>query len=218
MTIDAVPTTPGRPAVVWDMGGIMYRYFTEILAERAAVEGWPEVPIGPTGPLPDPAYAAMDAGELLEHDYLGVVRRRLADVGVVVDPVSEIDWSIQARGRTWALIRALHEAGHPQALLTNDASKWLGASWWETWEPIGWFDAVVDVVTVGVRKPAPEPFLATTRALRLDPPACLFVDDMRVNCAGAEAVGMRSHHVDIRDPDGSIDALAARLGIALPTR
>jgi putative hydrolase of the HAD superfamily len=204
-------------AVVWDMGGIMYRYFTEILVERSTQERWPQVPLGPTGPLPDPEYAAMDAGEILERDYLAVVRRRLAATGVDVDPITEIDWSQQARASTWSLIRALHGAGHPQALLTNDASKWLGERWWETWEPVAWFDDVIDVVTVGVRKPAPEPYLAAAEALQLPPSACLFVDDMRVNCAGAEAVGMGSHLFDVRDPEGSIATLASRLGITLPS-
>ena len=211
---DATPSD--RTAIVWDMGGIMYRYFTEILAERAEVERWPTVPLGPTGRLPDAEYAAMDAGEMVEPEYLGVVRRRLAAAGVEVDPVNEIAWSEQAREPTWTLIRALSEAGHRQALLTNDASKWLGERWWETWAPVSWFDAIVDVVTVGVRKPAPEPYLAAAEALDLPASACLFVDDMRVNCDGAEAVGMASHHFDIRAPERSIGELAERLGVTLP--
>lgn len=209
-------TTPDRTAVVWDMGGIMYRYFTEVLVERAEAEQWPTVPLGPTGRLPDPDYVMMDAGEVLERDYLAVVRRRLAASGVEVDPVNDIVWSAQARERTWQLIRTLHGDGHPQALLTNDASKWLGERWWETWEPVAWFDAVIDVVNVGVRKPAPEPYLAAAEALEVPPSSCVFVDDMQVNCAGAEAVGMGSHRFDIREPRRSIDALAERLGVGLP--
>jgi putative hydrolase of the HAD superfamily len=206
-----------RPAVVWDMGGIMYRYFTEVLLDRAAAESWPidGLPLGPTRPAPDPDYEAMDRGDIDEREYLAVVRARLATVGVDVDPVATIDWSQQSRPETWRVIAAAHRAGHPQALLTNDASTWLGARWWETWEPASWFDELVDVTVVGVRKPAPEPYLAAARALDLPTSACLFVDDMRVNCAGAEAVGMASHHLDVRDPAGSLSALAHRLGLQL---
>lgn len=210
------PTTSERTAVVWDMGGIMYRYFTEILAEQAEADGWPTVPLGPTGRLPDPDYAAMDAGKLEEKEYLDIVRQRLAASGIDVDPVNEIAWPEQARQHTWSLIRALHESGHPQALLTNDGSKWLGDRWWETWEPAGWFDALVDVVTVGVRKPAPAPYLAAAERLDLAPSSCVFVDDMRVNCDGAEAIGMSSHLFDIREPTRSIDVLAERLNVHLP--
>lgn len=81
---------------------------------------------------------------------------------------------------------------------------------------MSWFDQILDVVTVGVRKPAPEPYLAAAEALGLPAAACLFVDDMQVNCDGAEAVGMASHRFDITDPDGTVVALAARLGISLP--
>lgn len=214
------------PAVVWDMGGVMYRYFTEVLLDDAAARGvdLDVTPLGPTGPVVDVDYALMDAGEIDEGEYLARVRRRLAATGVAVDPVAAIDWSRQRRTVTWNLIEAIHDSSRPQGMLTNDASKWLGERWWETWPGIHLFDAVIDVVQLGVRKPAPGPYLAAAEALELPPEACLFVDDLRVNCEGAQAVGMASHHVDIRDPEGAIASLAARLGVggtggdALPAR
>lgn len=205
------------PALVWDMGGIMYRYFTEVLLDLAAERGWDleGVALGPTGPVPDPAYDRMQRGAIDEHDYLDEVRGRLRTAGVDVDPVSAITWSEQQRPEVWAVIAAAHAAGHPQAVLTNDATRWLGESWWETWPPARWFDTLVDVATIGVRKPAAEPYLAAAGALGVAPDACLFVDDMAVNCAGAEAVGMASHWLDVRDPVGSMERLAARLGLVV---
>lgn len=44
-----------------------------------------------------------------------------------------------------------------------------------------------------------------------NPEDCLFVDDMRANCIGAEAVGMASFWFDITDPTGSLDRLRAQL-------
>jgi FMN phosphatase YigB (HAD superfamily) len=207
-------TTPTvLPALVWDMGGIMYRYFTEVLLEQAAANGWPVdgMPLGPTGAVEDPEYDAMNRGEIDEPGYLAVIRQRFAAAGIDVDPMTAIHWPDQSRPETWAVIRAAHAASHPQGLLTNDASKWLGPNWWETWEPARWFDHLIDVEQVGVRKPAPEPYLAAAAALGLAPVDCLFIDDMIVNCAGAEAVGMSSHHVDIRDVAGSMERLAKRL-------
>jgi FMN phosphatase YigB (HAD superfamily) len=201
------------PAIVWDMGGIMYRYFTEIVLEISDEQGWglDEIPMGPTGPTADAAYQRMLVGEIDEHEYLDLARRRLTDAGRPFDPVAEIDWSVQARPAVWRVIELAHEAGHPQAVLTNDASRWLGERWWETWPPARWFDEVIDVASIGVRKPAPEPYLAAARALDLEPRQCLFVDDMTVNCDGAEAVGMASHWVDIRAPESSMEALTRRL-------
>ncbi len=208
-------TSRPLPAVVWDMGGIMYRYFTEVVADLAAARGWPldGVPLGPTGTSPDAAYEAMTQGRIDEPTYLEIVTERLRDIGVEVDLREEIHWPDQTRPRTWEVIAAVAAARHPQALLTNDATAWLGHGWWNSWEPAGWFDELVDVATVGVRKPAPEPYLAAADALGLPTSDCLFVDDMVVNCRGAEAVGMASHHVDIREADASLQRLARRLGL-----
>lgn len=211
--------TTALPAIVWDMGGILYRYFTEVLLEWAPQRGWQidDVALGPTSAVADPDYAAMMAGRIDEHEYLEIVRARLLRAGVDIDPTAVIDWPQQERRTAWHVISTAHRAGHPQALLTNDASKWLGERWWETWEPASWFDQLVDVTTIGVRKPAPEPYLAAASALELRPQDCLFVDDMVVNCQGAEAVGMASHHVDIREPDAALARLAERLGLDLPS-
>jgi putative hydrolase of the HAD superfamily len=72
---------------------------------------------------------------------------------------------------------------------------------------------MIDVSMIGVRKPAPEPYLAAATALNVAPSECLFVDDMPANCHGAEAVGMESHLFDILDPAGSIDRLLTRLQV-----
>ncbi len=202
-----------RPAVIWDMGGIMYRYFTEVILDFAAERGWnlDGVAMGPTGPVGDPAYDRMQQGQIDEHDYLDDARGRLWAAGLDIDPVAAITWADQRRPEVWAVIEAAHAARHPQAVLTNDATRWLGDAWWETWPPAAWFDELVDVATIGVRKPAPEPYLAAARALGVEPAECLFIDDMVVNCEGAEAVGMGSHWVDIRDPVASMEQLAKRL-------
>jgi HAD superfamily hydrolase (TIGR01509 family) len=204
---------PALPAIVWDMGGIMYRYFTEVMLEMSSERGWglEEIPMGPTGPTSDEAYQRMLVGEIDEHEYLDLVRGRLAEAGRPLDPVAEIEWDVQARPEVWRVIELAHGAGHPQAVLTNDASRWLGQRWWETWPPAQWFDEMIDVASIGVRKPAPEPYLAAARALDLEPGQCLFVDDMTVNCDGAEAVGMASHWVDVRAPEASMEALTRRL-------
>ncbi len=150
-------------------------------------------------------------GDLDEPDYLVVIRGRLVAEGIDFDPPTELDWLGQTRPETWSAIERISEKGHRQALLTNDASKWLGDDWWETWPERKWFEAIVDVMTVGHRKPAPEPYLAVADALGVPPAECLFVDDLLVNCRGAEVVGMRSHLFDIADPQGSIDRLMESL-------
>lgn len=200
------------PHVVWDMGGILFPFFTEMMIEVGRERGWPleRLPLGPTGLVDDPDYGRLLRGDLDEPDYLPIIGEHLLGEGIDFDPPSDLADRWNPRQETWDVISKLSGLGHRQAILTNDATRWLGERWWET-EGWGDFDAVVDVVRVGVRKPDPEPYVAVAEALGVPPGECLFVDDLPVNCRGAEAVGMQSHVFDITDPQGSLDRLLARL-------
>jgi epoxide hydrolase-like predicted phosphatase len=52
------------------------------------------------------------------------------------------------------------------------------------------FDTVVISGEVGMHKPQPEIYLLAAERLDRPPQDCIFVDDLRENCDGAEAVGM----------------------------
>ena len=206
-----------KPSVIiWDMGGIMYRFFTELMVEIGGQQGWPlaRLPLGPTGPGQDPFYPAMDQGEMSEPEYLKCVTDALKKEGIEFSPHQDMDFSSGERKQTWGVIAHLRTAGVRQALVSNEATAWLGGSWWEKWPYVHLFEQVVDVKTVGVRKPAPEPYLACVKALHCEPQECLFIDDMHANCRGAEAVGMDSFWFDICDPEGSMKKLLSYLGVA----
>lgn len=148
------------PHVVWDMGGILYHYFAELMVDLGRRRGWPldRVPLGPTGDLSDPDYRRLVAGELIEPEYVRLVVDRLRAVGIDFDPSTDLDWEGWSRPEVFELIEDIASSGHRQAVLTNDASRWLGEGWWETWEHAAAFDAMVDVETIGVRKPAAAPY------------------------------------------------------------
>lgn len=202
-------------AVLWDMGGIFQRYFTEALVDIGAEREWPleRLPLGPTGKVPDPDYWAMTEGELDEPEYLRRILERLGGEGIDFDPINDVDWSAEKRPATWAAIGRIHESPLSQAILTNDASRWVGERWWETWESAKYFDAIIDVATLAHRKPHPEPYLEALRRTGFSAQECIFIDDMPVNCRGAEAVGMQSHWFDITQPEQSVAALLDRIGL-----
>ena len=205
-----------RPAaVLWDMGGILFRYFTELLLDVGKARGWPleRLPLGPTGPGPDPVYEAMDRGELTEPDYVAHIEKVFASEGIVFSLHGNLPVAEARRSETWAAIEKIKRSGLKQGLLTNDATLWLGRRWWEGWRFVEHFDAIIDVQTLGVRKPAPEPYLACAKAVGVSPAECLFVDDMHANCKGAEGVGMQSHWFDIACPRASTTSLLERLGL-----
>jgi putative hydrolase of the HAD superfamily len=56
--------------------------------------------------------------------------------------------------------------------------------------PIDLFDATVISGDVGLHKPQPEIYLLACERLGVEPAEAVFVDDLRENCEGAEAVGM----------------------------
>jgi len=75
------------------------------------------------------------------------------------------------------------------------------------------FDVSVISAEVGLHKPQPEIYLLAARRLGVEPSECIFVDDLRENCDGAEAVGMTA--VRHRNPPDTIAKLAELTGIEL---
>jgi putative hydrolase of the HAD superfamily len=75
------------------------------------------------------------------------------------------------------------------------------------------FDEVVISAEVGLHKPQPEIYLLAAERLGVAPEKCVFVDDLRENCAGAEAVGMTA--VLHRDAAETISRLEELLGVQL---
>ena len=73
------------------------------------------------------------------------------------------------------------------------------------------FDAVVISGDVGLHKPQPEIFLMGAERIGVAPEDCVFVDDLRENCAGAEAVGMRA--ILHRGSAGTLPQLEELLGV-----
>jgi epoxide hydrolase-like predicted phosphatase len=67
------------------------------------------------------------------------------------------------------------------------------------------FDAVVISGDVGLHKPDPEIFHLGAERIGVPPEDCVFVDDLRENCAGAEGVGMTA--ILHRGPDLTLPEL-----------
>ena len=75
------------------------------------------------------------------------------------------------------------------------------------------FDGVVISAEVGMHKPQPEIFRLGAERIGLPPEECVFVDDLRENCEGAEAVGMTA--VLHRGADATLPELERLLGVEL---
>ena len=75
------------------------------------------------------------------------------------------------------------------------------------------FDGVVISGEVGLHKPQPEIFELGAKLIGLEPSDCVFVDDLRENCTGAEAVGMTA--VLHRETPKTLERLEELLGVAV---
>ena len=99
-------------------------------------------------------------------------------------------------------VRHVRSSGAPTGLISNS---W-GTGIYERGRFEGLFDVTVISGEVGMHKPQPEIYLLACERLGVEPGDCLFVDDLRENCAGAEAVGMSA--LLHRDPDRTVAMLA----------
>jgi putative hydrolase of the HAD superfamily len=109
-----------------------------------------------------------------------------------------------------AAIRRARAAGVPTGLISNS---WGDGIAYEPSLMKELFDAVVISGDVGLHKPEPEIFLLGAQRIGMAPADCVFVDDLRENCAGAEAVGMAA--ILHRGADATIARLEELLEVPL---
>jgi putative hydrolase of the HAD superfamily len=107
------------------------------------------------------------------------------------------------------LMGELKASGYRMAMLTNNVREWEPL--WRSMLPVDEiFETVVDSAFVGCRKPESRIYSMTLERIGIAPEACLFVDDVHVNCEGAERAGINAVH--FRDNEQAIAEIRAALG------
>ena len=112
-------------------------------------------------------------------------------------------------GEMVAAVRRAKTAGIRTGLISNS----LGEGRYDRSSFPELFDGVVISGEVGFHKPQPEIYRMGAERVGLPPEECVFVDDLRENCAGAEAVGMTA--VLHRGADSTIAELEQLLDVEL---
>lgn len=90
----------------------------------------------------------------------------------------------------------LHSSGIRLAILTNFDLPSVDRTLHHAGLDPTWFDVLCSSAELGIRKPAPEAYLAVAQRLDLSPTACIFVDDLIENVIGAQQLGMRAILID----------------------
>lgn len=74
------------------------------------------------------------------------------------------------------------------------------------------FDAVIESSKAGVRKPDPKIYLMMCELLAVEPAACVYLDDLGINCKPAAALGMRA--IKVTNEDQLLADLATATGLS----
>ncbi|MEA2363479.1 MAG: putative hydrolase of the superfamily [Thermoleophilaceae bacterium] len=111
--------------------------------------------------------------------------------------------------RMLGAVRRARAAGIRTGLVSNS----MGAGRYDRATFPELFDGVVISGDVGMHKPQPEIFLLGAERAGVAPEECVFVDDLRENCDGAEAVGMTA--VLHRGAETTVPELERLLGVEL---
>ena len=206
----------GVEAIVSDFGGVLT---TPLIQSFAAVQDETGIPMEELGKAMSRIEAAegvhplfeLEKGRVSEPDFL---ERLAAELEPALGHRPEMHRfreiyfeALHPNESMIELMRELKQAGHRMALLTNNVREWEPL--WRTMLPVDEiFELVVDSAFVGMRKPDHEIYELTLERLDGIPAeACLFVDDIEVNCEAARAVGMAAVHY--REPNQAIAEVRA---------
>jgi putative hydrolase of the HAD superfamily len=201
--------------VLWDIGQVLYQSPFERFDELEEHTGMPQgtLPRGFFAPGGDPQWDAVDRGELDEPEYwreIEAICRRNVPGLHLYDALRELGWDGRGRPVVVALMRDI-PSRYRQAVLTNDATKFLGVGWKDGWEYAADFERIVDSLDIGLRKPDTRAFAAAVELLDVDPARVLFIDDLEVNVSGARAAGLQGFRFDTTDPRSAVAGLRVLL-------
>lgn len=175
--------------------------------------------LGPLDPDTDPLWAAMQRDEITERKYWAMRARELGiaagesdwDVTTMLSRLHQTDPNSVVRPQMQRLIRRGRAAGVRIGMLSNEFELFYGPGMLERIDVMREMDAIVDATHTKILKPDPRAYQLALEALRLPARQVLFVDDQFRNIAGAVRAGLQIQYFDLRDVDGNIAAVAARL-------
>ncbi len=212
---------PKIEAVVCDFGGVLT---TPLMGSFLALQDEVGIAVEDFGAAMKDAAAAGDGeiplfklerGEITEPEFLQIIRDQLEPrLGhrPELHRFREVFFAaLHPNEPMIDLMAQLKVEGLRMAMLTNNVQEWEPL--WRTMLPVDEiFETVVDSGYVGYRKPEPQIYEMTLERLGLPAEACLFVDDMEVNCEAARELGFTA--VQYHEPDQAIAAVRAAVGPA----
>lgn len=217
-------TTP--KGLLLDFGSVIsvsvFERHCETEAELGLVPGsltW----LGPIRPETDALWQAMQRDELSERDYWAIRARELGesvgepgwDMLAMLTRIRQVDPNAVVRPAMKRLIEAARGRKIRVGILTNELELFYGRPFLERMDILQQMEMIVDATHNQILKPDPRAYALAIAGMRLAPEEILFVDDQFRNIAGGVKAGLQTQYFDLRDVDGNIAAVAARLQLPL---
>ena len=203
---------PGAPkAVFFDFGGVLTTSVWDSFADFCRSEGLEPDTVKHlfrTDPEAIRELRQLETGEITENEFEQAFGRRLG----LKDPVHLIDSMFSGMKPDEPMVAAVKDL-RAAGLLTGLISNSWSTAHYDRQLLAELFDTAVISAEVHMHKPEPEIYRLAADRLRVEPTRCIFVDDLRENCEGAEAVGMTA--VRHRDAPETIARLAELTGLTL---
>uniref|UniRef100_A0A0K0F0X7 Bifunctional epoxide hydrolase 2 (inferred by orthology to a human protein) n=1 Tax=Strongyloides venezuelensis TaxID=75913 RepID=A0A0K0F0X7_STRVS len=112
-------------------------------------------------------------------------------------------------------LRILKDNGYKIALLTNNFYYDNTKTDSVIMKDLSYFDYVVESCRIGKRKPTKEFYEHALNLVQSPPDECVFVDDLKENCDGAEVVGIKSIHLKDGDSITTIKEIELITGLSI---
>jgi putative hydrolase of the HAD superfamily len=210
---------PGRKieAVISDFGGVLTTPLVESFMAFQDQTGITTEALGKgmqaaTDANGDNPLFEMERGEITEVEFLELLTDALEPLlghRPEMHRFKEIYFeALEPNPAMIELMRELKAAGYRMAMLTNNVREWEPL--WRSMLPVDEiFATVVDSGFVGCRKPESKIYSIALERVGMPAESCLFVDDILVNCEGAEKAGMAAVH--FQDNEQAIAGVRAAL-------
>jgi len=194
-----------------DFGGVLTSNVFDSFKEFCRREGLAEdafVTLFRSNPEARAELRRVETGEVEEAEF----SRRLAAMLAVADSEGLVDRLFAGMRPDQPMLDAVRRAkaaGVRTGLISNS----LGEGRYDRSTFPELFDGVVISGEVGMHKPQPEIYALGADRVGVSPLECVFVDDLRENCEGAEAAGMTA--VLHRGAETTLPRLEELLGVEL---
>jgi putative hydrolase of the HAD superfamily len=205
-------------AVIFDFGGVITSSPFEAFARYEAARGLPTGfirTVNATNPDSN-AWARLERSEISTAAFDAAFRAEALALGHDVPGRDVLPLLAgDVRPGMVAALKACKAAFQVGCITNNVASE----------DDIGWgpsvrhilaeFHHVIESARVGLRKPDPRIYLMMCEALAVEPAACVYLDDLGINCKPAAQLGMQA--IKVTSEAQALADLAAATGLCFTT-